>query len=103
RTVRTEQVILPDDLGEFPGAQPVGQRTRRVLIEPRGFKQAWAAFGPRAHRQNVTVIDCPPRMMVTRHWRWRSLATRSRSRVRAIFSSFTCAITSPRWKPRFWA
>ena len=44
RAVRTEQMILPDHLGELRRAQPVGERTRRILIEPRGFEQAGAAF-----------------------------------------------------------
>ena len=46
---------------------------------------------------------CPPRTTVMAQRRLESLAMRSRSRVRATFSLFTAAITSPFWKPRFCA
>ena len=44
RAIRAEQMILADHFGEFCRTQPVGERTRRILIEPGGFEQAWAVF-----------------------------------------------------------
>ena len=49
--VRTEQMILPDHIGELVGTKLVGERPRRAAVEPGGGEQAWGlGFGPGGHR-----------------------------------------------------
>src|SRR4051812_12955234 len=49
RTVRPEQMILADHLGEFRRTQPVGEGAWRDVIETGGLEQVRVALGPRAH------------------------------------------------------
>jgi hypothetical protein len=46
RAVAPEQMILPDHFGEPGRTQLVGERTRRIVFEARGFEQAGTAFSP---------------------------------------------------------
>ena len=38
RSLGAQEMILPDDVGEVPWAQPVGQRMRRLFLEQRGHR-----------------------------------------------------------------
>src|SRR5690242_9045959 len=97
--VRSEQMVLAYDLGELRGAQLVGERARRILLEARSLEQVGPAPRTGAHPRNSALIRCPPRRIVTRHVRVPAAAAVSRSRVLAIGRSFTLTITSPRWNP----
>src|SRR5262245_64658322 len=57
RAIRSEQMILPNDIVEFLRPELVGKRPRRILVEPRRGKKAGAAgFRPHSHR---TVTPSP--------------------------------------------
>src|SRR5258708_4209961 len=100
RAVGTEDVILAGDVGQRLRAQPVGQRTRRVLLHPcRGKEIFGFARLLRAHPPSVTLICCPPRTRVMRQTRADAFEALSRSLVLAIFSLLTARMMSPFWKP----
>src|SRR6516225_6653540 len=83
-------MVLADDLAELRRPQLIGERTRRIALEPGGREQARAgAFGARRHPRSSTDTCWPP--------------PRSRSRVFAILALLTESTRSPRWKPRLCA
>src|SRR5579859_374392 len=105
RAVRTQDVVLSNDLGQFLRAQPVGQRPRRVLLEASGREQGRAlalllVWSLGAHPPSVTLICWPPRTSVMRQSRDDWLVARSRSIVLPILVLFTATMMSPFWKPR---
>ncbi|MGY4504166.1 hypothetical protein ACVWYH_008123 [Bradyrhizobium sp. GM24.11] len=57
RTVGAEDVILADDLRQRTRPQPVRQRMRGVVIEPRRGKESWRLlWSLRTHPPSVTLI-----------------------------------------------
>src|SRR5262245_27016962 len=65
RAVGTEQMVLADDFAEPRRPQLVGERPRRVALEPGGREQARAgALGARRHPRSSTDSCWPPRTMV---------------------------------------
>jgi hypothetical protein len=46
RAVRANKVILPDDLGERGGPQPVGERTRGVAVQAAGGEEVGHTLPP---------------------------------------------------------
>src|SRR6266508_4947090 len=97
RAVRSEQMILAHHFAEPRRTQLVGKRTWRIALEPRGREQGRAlALGARRHPRSSTDSCWPARTMVMLQRRVCWPATRSRSRVFAIFRS-------PGWKPRLCA
>src|SRR5438552_7481389 len=70
RAVRAEQVVLTDDLVELCRPQLVGERARRIALEPCCREQGGAAaLGAGRHPRSSTDICCPPRRMVMRQTR----------------------------------
>src|SRR6266404_2227170 len=100
RAVGTEDVILADDVGERTRAQPVGQRTRRVLLHPRRSEEVGRLAGLlRAHPPSVTLICWPPRTTTMRQSLDPAFEALSRSLVLAIFWLLTARMMSPFWNP----
>src|SRR2546429_1710798 len=100
RAVGTENVILSDDIGERARAQPVRQRTRRILFHPcRGKEIGRLAGLLRAHPPSVTLICWPPRTTTMRQSLDDVFDALSRSLVLAIFWLLTARMMSPFWKP----
>src|SRR5262245_60833370 len=101
RAVGTEEMILAHDLAQAGRPQLVGERTRCVALEPRRREQARSpALGARRRHPRSSTDTCwPPRRMVMLQRRLAWPATRSRSRVLAIFALLTDTTRSPRWKP----
>src|SRR6185369_13567107 len=100
RAVGTEDVILADHVGERARAQPVGQRTRRVLLHPRGGEEVGGlARLLGAHPPSVTLICWPPRTTTMRQSLADAFEALSRSLVLAIFWLLTARMMSPFWNP----
>src|SRR5258707_9315906 len=100
RAVRTEDVILTDDIGQRLRAQPVRQRTRRVLLHPRRGEEIGRVAGLlAAHPPSVTLICWPPRTTVMRQSLDEVFDALSRSLVLAIFWLLTARMISPFWNP----
>src|SRR5829696_5344729 len=100
RAVGTEDVILADDVGQRARAQPIGQRTRRVLLHPRrGEEIGRLAWALRAHPPSVTLICWPPRTTTMRQSLDDTFEALSRSLVLAIFWLLTARMMSPFWNP----
>src|ERR1700735_5837535 len=90
RAIRSQNVVLTDDLGERARTHPVGERMRRILRQPRGGEEisallCWLSAPP----PSVTVICWPPRTIWLRHSLELSRVAFSRSLVLAIFWLFT--------------
>src|SRR5262249_4056964 len=102
--VGPEQMVLADDLAELRRPQLVGERPRRVALEPGGREQARAgALGARRHPRSSTD-SCwppPPMGMLQRRLCWPG--ARSGSRVLPLLGLLTESRGSPRWKPRLCA
>src|ERR1700733_5453668 len=100
RAVRSQNVILANDLGKRARTHPVGERMRRILRQPRGGEEisALLCWLP-AHPPSVTLICWPPRTIWIRQSRELSRVAFSRSLVLAIFWLFTARMMSPFWKP----
>src|SRR5262249_4725439 len=97
RACRAEQMVLADDLAELARPQLVGERTRRIALEPGRREQAsFPALGARRHPRSSTDICWPPRMMVMRQTRFCCPAMRCRSPVLAILVLLTVSTRSPR-------
>src|SRR5512143_3930768 len=63
RTIRSEQMILANDLIELLWPELVGEWTRRVLVEACRGKQAWAArFCTRGHHDDSRASDAAQRV-----------------------------------------
>lgn len=66
--VAPEEMILADHVFETLGAQPVGERPRRLVVE-----EAFAGGtlgGARRHYRTVTEKSWPPRLMPNVHGPW---------------------------------
>ena len=60
-------MILAHNIDKLVGAKFVGERPRRITIEPACGEQVRSLrFGTGAHPLNITEICWPPRTMVTR-------------------------------------
>src|SRR5262249_10270629 len=100
RAVGPKQMVLADDLAELRRPQLVGERPRRIALEPGGREQARAgALGARRHPRSSTDSCLPPRTMVMLPRRLWWPVARSRSRVLPILALLTASTRSPRWKP----
>src|SRR6187399_3037457 len=100
RAVGTEDVILADNVGKRARAQPVGQRTRRILLHARRGEEVGRFAGLlRAHPPSVTLICWPPRTTTMRQSLEDTFEALSRSLVLAIFWLLTARMMSPFWKP----
>src|SRR3954453_6255911 len=98
--VGAEDVILADDIGQRLRAQPVRQRTRRVLLHPRRGEETGRLAGLLwAHPPSVTLICWPPRTTVMRQSLDPAFEALSRSPVLAIFWLLTARMMSPFWNP----
>ena len=101
RAVGPEQMILADHLGERLRAQLVGERPRRVVVQPRRREQAWAcaAFGAGGHPPNTAEICWPPRWMVIRQTTRAGLGELFEVARLGDLLMLTASTMSPRWKP----